>query len=104
MHPELRNSAVEDTVMCRSMDGPIGPGPGDWKGLGLVELAGWKTMSGEGRTGCRGQQNFRNWELLGQAGRGIRLLQRKEGAVLALNVMPEECGTDPSGCRETRNA
>ena len=41
---------------------------------------------------------------LGQDGRGVRLLERKEGAMSALNVMPEECGIDPLGNREKRKA
>lgn len=52
----------------------------------------------------RRQRSFRNWELLGQDGRGVRLLERKEGAMSALNVMPEECGIDPLGNREKRKA
>ena len=64
----------------------------------------WKTMRGEGRTGHKRQRSFRNWELLGQGGRGVRLLERKEGAMSVLNVMPEECGIDPLGNRETWKA
>lgn len=61
-------------------------------------------MSGEGRTGHKRRRSFRNWELLGQAGRGIRLLERKEGATSALNAMPKECGINPLGNRETWKA
>lgn len=58
----------------------------------------------EGTCGHREQRNFRNWDLLGQAGRGTRLLESKEGAMSALNVIPKECGVDPLGRRETEGA
>lgn len=58
----------------------------------------------EEETGHWGQSNFRNWELLGQAGRRIRLAESKEGAMSALNVIPKECRMDPLGCRETSEA
>ena len=64
MQPELRISAEEQTVIAKGVDGQIGLGCGDWKGLELVELEGWNTMSGEGRTGPRGGSSFRNWDLL----------------------------------------
>ena len=43
-------------------------------------------------------------KLLGQAGRGLRLLERKEGAMSAFNAMPKECGINPLENRETWKA
>lgn len=58
----------------------------------------------EAETGHRGQNNFRNWEPLGRTGRRIRLVESKEGAMWALDVIPKECGIDPLGYRETLEA
>lgn len=79
MQPELRISAEEQTVMAEGVDGQIGLGCGDRKELELVELAGWNTVSGEGRTGPKGLSRFRNWELLREARRGFGLLRGKKG-------------------------
>lgn len=64
MQPELKISVEKQTVMAKGEDGQIGVRHGHWKGLELVELAGWNTVSGAGRPGPRGQSSFRNWELL----------------------------------------
>lgn len=77
--PELGISAEEQTGMAKGVDGHIGLGRGDWKALEVVELTGWNTVRGEGRTGPRGRSSFRNWELLREARRGIRLLRGKKG-------------------------
>lgn len=60
-------------------------------------------MKGEDRED-EGMEQFQERELLCQAGTGIRPLERKEGAILALNVIPKECGIDPLGSRKTWKA